>query len=117
MDKILDTIKKTIGVSVEDTSFDIDLMLFINSNLSVLSQIGITEADKTPIINDTTTWFDLIGDREDLEMVKTFLHFKTKLMFDPPTNSAMATSIEKIITEIEWRLANLQVNKGGDTNV
>ncbi len=115
MDSILSTIKKTLGIAQEDISFDVDIIIFINSTLFILSQLGLKEADTTPIIDDITTWEDLLGTRTDLEVVKTYIHFKTKNMFDPPTNSASAEAYNRVIAELEWRIANLEINKGVTT--
>lgn len=109
---ILDTIKKTLGISLVDNSFDTDLMVFINASLATLSQLGLKETDATPMIDETTTWVSFLGTRTDLEMVKSYIYFKTKLMFDPPTNSAALDAIKRSIDEMEWRITNLEINKG-----
>lgn len=112
MPEILATIKKALGISKEDDSFDVDLLLYINATLFVLSQLGLDEADTTPIISETTTWVELLGSRTDLEVVKTYMTFRVKNMFDPPTNSAAAQAYNNIISELEWRINNLKTNKG-----
>ena len=112
MSEILATIKKTVGVSQEDDSFDEDLIIYINATLMILSQIGLKEANEVPMIDKTTTWAQLLGDRTDLEIVKTYIHFKVKSMFDPPTNSAAVQAHAAIISELEWRINNLEINKG-----
>lgn len=109
MPGILATIKKAIGIAQEDTSFDIDLLMFINTSLLILSQIGLVEADKFPIVDVDDTWTDLLGGRADLEIVKSYIYLKVKLMFDPPTNSAAVESIKQLINEHEWRISNLKI--------
>lgn len=108
MQVVLDTIKKTLGISKDDTSFDSDITLYINSSLSILSQMGLTEAGETPIIDETTMWIDLLNGRDDLEIVKTYISFKVKSMFDPPTNSAAIDAMNRTITEFEWRINNIK---------
>lgn len=117
MTGILATIKKTIGIAQEDTSFDEDLLLYINATMLILSQLGLKEADVSKPINSETTWADLLGDRTDLEVVKTYIHFKVKSMFDPPTSSALIEAHKNIIAELEWRINNLEINKGVTTIV
>ena len=39
-----------------------------------------------------------------LESVRTYLYLKVRLIFDPPTNSAVVEIFNKNINEIEWRL-------------
>lgn len=112
MEGILNSIKKLLGVSKDDESFDFDILVYINAALAQLSQLGLSEVDKHPIVSTTDTWFDLIGDRTDLENVKTYIYLKTKMIFDPPPNSAAIESINRMIAELEWRIANLETNKG-----
>lgn len=109
MSIILDDVKKTIGGSTEDNSFDIDLIIYINSTLGILSQLGLDEADATPIITETTTWEDLLGSRRDLEIVKTYIILKVKKMFDPPGSAAAIESMNQLISEFEWRINNLKI--------
>lgn len=116
MTGILATIKKTVGVAQEDDSFDEDLIIYINATLLILSQLGLKEADKTPMIDKETTWSQFLGDRTDLEVVKTYIHFKVKNMFDPPTNSAASKAQSEVISELEWRINNLEINKGVTSN-
>lgn len=108
MSLVLTDVKKTIGGSTEDNSFDTDLTLYTNAVIGILSQLGLEEADATPIIDETTTWDQLLGNRKDLEMVKAYIIHKVKLMFDPPTNSAAIEALKGIIAEFEWRIVNIK---------
>lgn len=114
---ILTTIKKSpVGISENDYSYDADILLYINTTLAILSQLGLNEADKLPIINEDHTWEDLLGDRTDLEMVKTYIGSQVKLMFDPPSSTAALESLKRSIAELEWRITNLSINKGVTPN-
>ena len=105
---ILSSVKELLGISYEDESFDFEILMHINTTLAILFQIGVEEAGDTPVIDITTTWRELFGDRTDLEMVKTYIYFKVKSMFDPPTNSAGLESLNRVMKEFEWRINNLQ---------
>ena len=105
---ILSSVKELLGISYEDESFDFEILMQINATLAILFQIGVEEAGDTPVIDITTTWRELFGDRTDLEMVKTYIYFKVKSMFDPPTNSAGLESLNRVMKEFEWRINNLQ---------
>lgn len=105
---ILSSVKELLGISYEDESFDFEILMHINAILAILFQIGVQEAGDTPVIDITTTWRELFGDRTDLEMVKTYIYFKVKSMFDPPTNSAGLESLNRVMKEFEWRINNLQ---------
>ena len=105
---ILSSIKELLGISYEDESFDFEILMHINTTLAILFQMGVDEAGDTPVIDITTTWRELFGDRTDLEMVKTYIYFKVKSMFDPPTNSAGLESLNRVMKEFEWRINNLE---------
>ena len=53
----------------------------------------------------------MFRDRKDLEIVKTYICFKVKMMFDPPTSSAALEATKRVLDEQEWRIANIYVNK------
>ena len=105
---ILSSVKELLGISYEDESFDFEILMHINATLAILFQMGVDESGDTPVIDITTTWRELFGDRTDLEMVKTYIYFKVKSMFDPPTNSAGLESLNRVMKEFEWRINNLQ---------
>lgn len=101
---ILKSTKKILGVGEADTSFDVDIMLHINSVLSVLNQVGIGPANGYAIEDDTATWDSFIGTDPRLNLVKTYLYLKVRLLFDPPGTSYAIDAMEKQIAEFEWRL-------------
>lgn len=104
VDSILKTIKSMVGVEVEDTNFDDALIPFINGALSVLTQLGVGPSTGFRIADDTKTWADLLGDREDLDLVKTNIYSRVRLKFDPPTNSFLVKALQEDITEMDWRI-------------
>lgn len=101
-ESILVSIKKLLGVSPDDDSFDLDILVNINSVLQILNQLGIGTKDYT-VVDDTAKWRDFVNE-EQQPMVKTYVYLKVRLYFDPPANSFSLTSLEKLITELEWRL-------------
>lgn len=107
MNSILNTIKPMIGIRPEDESFDLQMVVTINSALSQLNQLGFGPVGGLVVRDSSTSWDELIGDKTNAEFVKTYLYFKTKLAFDPPTNSAAIAAIERQLAEIEWRIVNL----------
>ena len=104
-DSILYTIKSMIGGIVCDTGdFDVDLIVNINSAFSILHQLGLGPKKGFKIAGETETWTEFLGDDSHLEDAKTYVYLRTKLNFDPPANSFLVNSIEKQLTELEWRL-------------
>jgi hypothetical protein len=101
---ILKSTKKILGVGEADTSFDVDIAFHINSVLAVLNQVGIGPDNGFSIEDDTATWDAFIGDDPRLNLVKTYLYLRVRLLFDPPGTSYAIDAMEKQIAEFEWRL-------------
>lgn len=106
MDSILNSTKKLLGITEEQTAFDTDIVVAINTALSALSQIGVGSDMGYAIQDSTNTWSEFIGDRKDLEAVKSYVYLKTRLMFDPPQSSAVTDAIKTNLSEIEWRISS-----------
>lgn len=104
MESILQTVKKLLGITDEYKVFDTDLMIHINSVLSVLRQIGVGPENGFVITGDSETWNDYLGDDPRLETVKTYVYLKVKTIFDPPTSSIIAEATNRMISELEWRI-------------
>ena len=116
MDSILNSVKKMIGISEECTDFDIDIIMHINSVFMILCQIGIGPINGFSISDSYSKWSDFIEDNLKLEAVKSYTYLKVRMLFDPPTSSAVADAINKNIAELEWRMHVIAENNqnGGE---
>lgn len=110
-ESILITIKKLLGISSDYNHFDTDIIIAINSVFNILSQLGVGPAAGFSISNDDATWGDYIEEGQNLEMVKSYIYLKVRLMFDPPSSGTHVESINRQISELEWRL-NVEVDPG-----
>ena len=108
-DSILDSIKKILGMPPDYDAFDTDLVIHINSVFGILAQLGVGPAGGFSISDNTTLWKSYLGDLKDLEMVKSYIALKVRLVFDPPTIGAVMDAMKEQIREYEWRL-NVQVD-------
>lgn len=104
MDSILTSIKKLLGIEEEYTHFDADIIMHINSVFSDLTQIGVGPAEGFSIIDSGTTWREYTDNNPTISNVKQYIYLKVKLVFDPPTNSSVLASYERMIGQLEWRL-------------
>ncbi len=104
MESILNSIKKLLMLSADDTSFDTDIIIHINSVLSILNQLGVGPDNGFSITDAKATWSDLLGSYPNLDAVRSFVYLKVKLLFDPPTNSVVIESINRAAGELEWRI-------------
>lgn len=104
-DSILTTVKKGIsGLTEADESFDPDIIMFINTVLAQLTQIGVGPHEGFQITDKSSTWSDFVGDDPRLNMVQSYVTLSVRMMFDPPTVGAVAEAFKAKIAELEWRL-------------
>ena len=101
---ILTSIKKLLGIAEEDTSFDQDIIMHINTVFAILAQLGVGPANGFSIEDDGAIWSDSLGNATNLELVKSYIYMKVRSMFDPPTSSILADAMNKNISELEWRI-------------
>lgn len=110
-DSILLSVKKYLGIADEDTGFDLDILMSINSVFGILTQLGVGPKEGYSISDDSATWFDYLQDNKLLEMVKTYMYLKVRMIFDTPTSGSMNSAHEQLISELEWRI-NVMVDPG-----
>ena len=104
MDSILTSIKKLLGITEEYTYFDADIIMHINSVFMILTQLGVGPSSGFSISDSSATWDDFAVDGQSVEAIKSYIHLKVKLLFDPPSSSAVIESMNRLISELEWRL-------------
>lgn len=108
MESILNTIKLLLGITPEYKHFDNVIAVHINTVLMTLNQIGVGPEKSKFVTDDSATWEGVLGNIEDVEAVKTYVYLKVRMVFDPPTSSAVMEAMKEQIRELEWRL-NVQV--------
>jgi len=105
VDSILTSIKKLLGIEEDYEYFDTDIIFGINSALSVLTQVGVGPSKGFAIQDKTAKWTDFLSPIDArLELAKSYVHLKTKLIFDPPATSFLIESSNKIAEEFLWRI-------------
>lgn len=125
-DSILNSIKKMLGITEEYEHFDQDIIAHINSAFMILTQLGVGPSSGFFITDKSATWSNFITNdgttpksrsrlRElaitqaansttNVGMIQSYIYMKVKLLFDPPQNSFLVDSLNKSISEYEWRL-------------
>lgn len=104
-ESILLSIKKLIGFERDYTAFDTDLITHINTYLALLRQVGVGPEEGFLITGYSETWSDFLGEDETkLNMVKTFVYTRVKPVFDPPSNSFVASALKDEAAELIWRI-------------
>lgn len=114
-DSILIEIKKLLGISEDDASYDTDVMIHINTVFMTLNQLGIGPETCFSIYDKNTTWSEFNENNLDFyNPVKTYVYLKVKLVFDPPTNATLLQTMKDEIKELEYRLKEQSENRKED---
>ena len=114
---ILDNIKKMLGIASDNTDFDTDIIIHINSVFSTLHQLGIGPSEGYAINGSDSTWNNFI-EYTQIENVRSYIYLRVRLMFDPPQNSFLVDSFKEQIKELEWRLTvtSDEIQNGGESD-
>lgn len=104
MESILTSIKKLLGIEEDYVHFDADIIMHINSVLSILTQLGVGPSEGYSIKDANATWDEFITNPAKLELVKSYVYLKVRLMFDPPSSSSAIESMKQLISELEFRI-------------
>lgn len=105
MESILTSIKKMLGITEDDTYFDPDIVMAINTTFVILNQIGVGPDEIFYIEDSIAIWDDFIDDDDKLcNLVKSYMYLKVKMLFDPQANNTVTNSMKGLIDEFEWRL-------------
>jgi hypothetical protein len=104
MESILTSIKKMLGIEADYEIFDPDIIMHINSVFMDLNQLGVGPSEGFFIEDDTSSWTDFIPNVGQVEAVKSYIYLRVRLLFDPPSSSAVIESMNRQIEKMEWRL-------------
>lgn len=103
INNILESIKKILGIDKENEDFDADIILNINMAFGVLHQLNVGPKNGFSITY-SEKWTDFLEEGPILNMVKTYVGYKVRLAFDPPTVGCVMDALKKNIDELEFRL-------------
>jgi hypothetical protein len=106
-ESILRSTKKILNIPMDDDSFDHDIITHINSAFSHLHQLGIGPDIGFDIDDDTAVWLDFLNEEVPLYIrsaVKTNVHLRVRVIFDPPTLPHVAMAMKDQLLESDTRL-------------
>lgn len=105
-DSILDSVKRDLaGLMSDDNDFDATLINDINSVFVILWQMGVGPRAGFRIADNSTVWTDYIEESPVLNLVRSYVPKKVKMMFDVPNSGAATEALKEQIKEDEWRLS------------
>lgn len=110
-ESILETVRSLCGIDRDNDEFDDELIPIVNSVFATLSQLGVGPKRGFTITSVTEKWSSYLSSNTTLlGFVRQYVPMKTRLIFDPPSSSAVLTSYEKTASELEWRI--VECNEG-----
>lgn len=104
IESILNTIKKMLGIPIEDSAFDADILVAVNSAIIFLHQVGVGTTTPVLVADHNTEWDALTTDPAVQAMSKTYIYLSAKLVFDPPGTSFAIEAFRKLLDELIWRI-------------
>ena len=107
-DNILHCTKACLGLALDYTPFDSQIILDINTVLGIVNQLGIGVHGYRISDEDNGKWTEFMAPELDddnfIDEVKTYVYKRVQLLFDPPTSGILMESVNHIIQELEWRI-------------
>lgn len=104
INSILKDIKDMLGIDDSSTAFDNEILAGINSAFATLSQLGVTGANGIYVVDDSSSWSDISNDNNIIRYIRNYVYLKTKIQFDPPSNSFLESALSEQIKELEFRI-------------
>lgn len=104
IESILSSVKRNLGIMEDYDHFDEDLIIHINSALSILTQVGVGPEAGFAITDKNSKWSDFMGDDKRLNMVQQFVYVRVKYLFDPPQAAATLDALKQTADELIWRI-------------
>jgi len=105
---ILKSTKKILGIDADYTAFDLDIITYINTAFGVVNQLGVGPDVALFIEDENPTWVDLDLPQDQLNVIKTYVFLRVKLLFDPPSTSFVIEATNKQLEEYEMRLSYMR---------
>lgn len=102
---ILKSTKKILGIGPTDDSFDLDVLTFINTALSDLDQIGLMPEGGLVVESEEIEWLALNLPYKEMNMVRTYVYLKVRLLFDPPATSFAIDAMKQQLDQCFGRLS------------
>ena len=107
VNSILNSVKKSLGLEPSYTPFDDEIIMHINTVLSILNQLGVGVLGFT-IADGTSTWADFLDNETakgiTVNEVKTYVAKRVQILFDPPTSGIYMDALKNVISELEFRI-------------
>lgn len=103
-ESILESVKKMLGVLIDDTAFDAELISHINAAISELTQIAVGPDEGFLVTGYNEVWSNFVSNVSQMSSAREYIFSKVRLLWDPPSNSFVCDALTKAKDEAYWRL-------------
>lgn len=103
-ESILKNISKLLGNHYDQDTFDLDILLYINSTFARLQQLGVGGTEVFQIEGPNETWGQFTKQDNLLMMVIPYIRDSVKLLFDPPQHGPTIELMKSNIAKQEFLL-------------
>lgn len=101
---ILTDVKKSLGLAEAYDAFDAELIMYINTALSTLNELGVGPAVGVTLEDGDEEWDILELTSVQDGTVRTYVSLRARMLLDPPSTSFHISAMERQIEQFEWRL-------------
>lgn len=103
---ILKDTRKALGLIEDNSEFDSEILMLINSAIVKLNQNGV--GNNLTVADESATWLDLqdpsqTEGNKNFNLAPLFIALSAKLIFDPPPPSSVEYHT-RLTDEILWRM-------------
>lgn len=111
-ESVFNSVKKEgCYLGADDHDLDTDVLSALNTSLSILNQISSDVLNTHVVEDDETTWAEIMKDPSDRELfniVKQYIVFKVRTLFNPSSNATLQNSMKENLSELEFRINSLK---------
>lgn len=101
---ILTSTKQNLGIIESYEHFDVNIIMYINSAIAELTQIGVGPDTGYSISDSYAVWSDFLKDDFRLNMVQSYVYLRVKILFDPPQSASVLQAMQDMLSEYAWRI-------------
>lgn len=111
MGKILDDVKRGLkSIDPTDTSFDNELMMYLDGIFFKMNQLGIGPTTQFTMTSVNDEWSAFSTDASLISAIKPYVCVECLLHFDPPQNGSLYGATKSLRDEYEWRLTDISTD-------
>jgi hypothetical protein len=106
---VLEETKQYLGVELDSTEFNLELLSILNSRLQVMRQLGY---GNDVIISKDSPWSEVITlDSSSISLLKEYMFVSTKIDFDPNGSANILAFLKEKKAEIEYRISLISLDE------